>query len=178
MIGPLIAITGGPGAGKTTLVDALAKAECSTVAEAGRAILEEQRANSGSATHNDDQKRYAALQLTRCLNDYDLAKTHTGPVWFDRSIIDVYGYYLLIGLPIPDAVKRACDQYRYAKDALIAPHWSEIYRNDALRKQNEAEAEATGEAVREAYTVNGYRLIELPKTSVADRIAFATEHSS
>ncbi|MGP1353074.1 MAG: AAA family ATPase [Parasphingopyxis sp.] len=170
---PLIAVTGGPGAGKTTLVDALADEGFATVPEAGRAILEEQKRSGGSATHDGDRVRYAELQFQRCIADYEAALTLPPPVWFDRTIVDVYGYYLLIGEAVPDRVKRACDTHRYAKDALLAPFWPDIFCNDELRRQDEAEARATENALREAYTANGYQLVELSKASIADRVAFA-----
>lgn len=172
----LIAITGGPGTGKTTLVHALADEGFATVPEAGRAILEEQKRSGGNATHDGDRVRYAELQFERCIADYDAALTLPRPVWFDRSIVDVYGYYRLIGEAVPDRVKRACDTRRYAKDVLLAPFWADIFRNDDLRRQDEAEARATEEAMREAYTANGYQLFELPKASIADRVAFAVDH--
>lgn len=172
----LIAITGGPGSGKTTFVEALAEAGYTTVPEAGRAILQEQRKIDGNATHEGDRKLYADLQLDRCIRDYHTATALDGPVWFDRSIVDVYGYCLLIDLPVSDALKRACADHRYAGDTLLTPHWPEIYRNDDLRRQDEAEAAATCEVMREAYARCGYRIVELPKASVADRVTFARTH--
>lgn len=170
----LIAITGGPGAGKTTLVEALAKAGFSTVPEAGRTILEKQRRSGGTATHDGDRLRYAELQLQRCIADHEAAQALRPPVWFDRSIVDVHGYYLLIGEPVPDRVKRACETHRYAENALLAPFWAEIFCNDDLRRQDQSEARATEEAMREAYAANGYRLIELPKIGIEERVTFAT----
>lgn len=174
----LIAITGGPGAGKTTLVNALADEGFATISEAGRAILEEQKRSGGNATHYADRVRYAELQFARCIADYQAALTLPPPVWFDRTIVDVYGYYLLIGEAVPDRVKRACDTHRYTETALLAPFWTEIFRNDDLRRQDEAEARATEDALREAYTANGYQLVELPRASTADRVAFAVRRST
>lgn len=45
----LFIITGGPGAGKTTLIDALSAAGFPTSREAGRRIIQEQLDSGGSA---------------------------------------------------------------------------------------------------------------------------------
>ena len=44
----LIVITGGPGAGKTTLINLLREAGFATAPEAGRAIIQDQSAIGGS----------------------------------------------------------------------------------------------------------------------------------
>ena len=45
----LFVITGGPGSGKTTLIDALARAGFARTVEAGRAIIQDQQAIDGPA---------------------------------------------------------------------------------------------------------------------------------
>ena len=45
----LFIITGGPGSGKSTVIDALAKRGISTMSEAGRAIIQDQVAIGGEA---------------------------------------------------------------------------------------------------------------------------------
>lgn len=45
----LFVVTGGPGAGKTTLIAALAAAGLATMQEAGRAVIREKSAMGGQA---------------------------------------------------------------------------------------------------------------------------------
>ena len=47
-------LTGGPGAGKTTLIEALRDAGFATAPEAGRAIIRDQLAIGGPATHQNN----------------------------------------------------------------------------------------------------------------------------
>ena len=49
-------LTGGPGAGKTTLIEALRSAGFATTVEAGRAIIRDQLDIGGQATHQNDPR--------------------------------------------------------------------------------------------------------------------------
>ena len=59
----LIVITGGPGAGKTTLVDHLSRAGFAVMTEAGRAIIQEQTAIGGQGLPWLDLVLFAELML-------------------------------------------------------------------------------------------------------------------
>ncbi|WP_321163363.1 MULTISPECIES: AAA family ATPase [unclassified Sphingomonas] len=58
-------ITGGPGSGKTTLIDALAAEGIRHMPEAGRAIIRDQVAIGGSALPWADRAAFADLMLAR-----------------------------------------------------------------------------------------------------------------
>jgi predicted ATPase len=96
-------------------------------------------------------------------------------VFFDRGITELVGYFRLIGMPVPAHFENAARLFRYGRTVFVAPAWPEIYRNDAERKQDLAEAIATTEAVAGAYGDAGYECVALPKASVADRVDFILE---
>ncbi len=56
-------ITGGPGAGKTSLLEALAAAGHACMPEAGRAVIRDQRAIGGPALPWTDPPAFAAQML-------------------------------------------------------------------------------------------------------------------
>ena len=58
-------ITGGPGSGKTSLIDALARAGHAHTVEAGRAIIQDQRAIDGPALPWRDPLAFAELMLSQ-----------------------------------------------------------------------------------------------------------------
>ena len=60
----LFIITGGPGSGKSTVIDALARRGISTMAEAGRAIIQDQVAIGGNALPWADRRVFAELMLS------------------------------------------------------------------------------------------------------------------
>ncbi|MBX3492933.1 MAG: AAA family ATPase [Parvibaculum sp.] len=165
-------VTGGPGAGKTKLIEGLAARGFRCVEEAGRRIIREQAQTGGNATHAGDRFAYRALMLAHAVGTYEAEMGTAQPVFFDRGVPDLIGYSRLIGAEVPPQLEEAVARCRYNGTVFIAPPWAEIYDNDAERKQDFAEAVATHDAMRTAYGDAGYALVELPLTSVEARINF------
>ena len=104
-----------------------------------------------------------------------MAEATTGPVFFDRGVTDLVGYLTLIGRPVPDHVLRAAGRFRYNRRVFIAPPWPDIFRQDRERKQSLEEAVRTYEAMVDVYGAYGYELVELPRSSVGQRVRFVLE---
>lgn len=165
-------ITGGPGAGKTTLIEALRHAGYHCVTEAGRTIIRQQLASGGNALPWGNRDAFARQMFERSVADYEANQTLGTPVFFDRGIPDVTGYIRLCGLALPPDISSANEQWRYNPVVFIAPPWEEIFSNDAERKQTYAEAVATANMMTDVYSALGYQLKTLPRSSVEQRIAF------
>lgn len=170
-----IVLTGGPGSGKTSLIEALAAAGHATSPEAGRAIIRRQQAIDGQALPWRDRALFAELMLDRELETHARSEDADGPVFFDRGVPDVAGYLTLCGLPVPAHVERAAREIRYDRQVFIAPIWPEIFGQDAERRQDLDEARRTFDAMAEVYPRLGYDLVELPKAPVAERLTFVLE---
>jgi predicted ATPase len=167
-----IVVTGGPGAGKTTLISALAARGFATMPEAGRAVIKAQGAAGGKGLPWADRALFAELMLAADIESHRLAHEREGPVIFDRGIPDIAGYLALCGLPVPERLDRAMRQCRYARKVLLAPPWRAIFGQDAERRQDFDEAQRTCRMVAAAYAGQGYELLELPRVSVEARVAF------
>ena len=171
-------ITGGPGSGKTTLVEYLERQGFYRSNEAGRGIIQDQMAVDGPALPWRDRALFAELMLSWEMRSYrfaeELAVEET--VLFDRGIPDVIGYLRLETLDVPAHILRAGEQFRYNRRVFIAPPWPEIYRRDAERKQDLDTARRTHAVMKSVYTELGYELIELPRLPVAARADFIRAH--
>ncbi len=165
-------ITGGPGSGKSTLVDALAARGFARTVEAGRAIIQEQVASGGSALPWSDPMAFAEAMFEWELRSYNDARKRDGVVFFDRGIPDVAGYLRLMNLTVPARIDAAARSHRYNARVFVAPPWPEIFAQDAERKQTLDEAERTYRALTATYAGYGYALVELPRASVSERAAF------
>ncbi|PZT71717.1 MULTISPECIES: AAA family ATPase [unclassified Streptomyces] len=122
-----VVITGGPGSGKSTLIDHLHGMGYARSVEAGRGVIRDQMAIGGPALPWADRALFAELMLSWELRSYRMAAGSAEPVLFDRGVPDVVGYLRLEGLPVPDHVHTAAETFRYHRRVLIAPPWPEIY---------------------------------------------------
>ncbi|MGD9844710.1 MAG: AAA family ATPase [Variibacter sp.] len=170
-----VVVTGGPGAGKTTLIDALEREGYARTIEAGRAIIREQSEQGGSALPWVDPVAFAARMFEWELRSYRTARAHPGITIFDRGLPDLIGYYALIRREMPDDVRRAAEIHRYNGRVFIAPPWRTIFAQDTERKQDFSEAVGTYLAMVGAYAACGYELVELPCVTVAERVRFVRD---
>ncbi|YCO01973.1 AAA family ATPase [Vibrio sp. VNB-15] len=166
----LIVFTGGPGSGKTSVIEHLIELGYVCAPEVGRKVIKQQVDVSGSALpwHNKVAFRDEMIREEKC--NHGVYKE--GKLWafFDRCIIDSYGYSKLENLPLSDDLLSACRTMRYAKQVFIFPPWEAIFANDEERKQDFSEAVRTYQAMVKAYQHFGYELIEVPKTTVEQRV--------
>ena len=172
-------ITGGPGAGKTTVLTELARRGYVCVPEDARTIIQEQVAAGGKALPWADAPRFAELLTERSIATYleQATTNHHASVYFDRGIPDAFTCADLIGHTLSDALRERAMQHRYCDPVFLAPWWPEIYTTDTERLQSREEAERTEHAVTKTYTNLGYRIVRLPRATPAERADFIIEHS-
>ncbi|MDH4981351.1 AAA family ATPase [Hyphomicrobium sp. D-2] len=165
-----IVITGGPGAGKSTLVAALARHGAAVMPEAGRAIIQAQDAIGGGALPNVDRRLFAELMLSWDLRSYREGAERNRLTFYDRGIPDCIGYLELNGMPVPNHFEIAARMHRYGRHVFVAPPWAQIFTQDAERTQSFDEAVATHDAICAVYRRLGYELIPLPCGTVDSRV--------
>jgi predicted ATPase len=73
----LYVVTGGPGSGKSTLIEALAASGVPGMPEAGRAIIQDQVAIGGNALPWSDRQAFAELMLSWEMRSYRAALSRT-----------------------------------------------------------------------------------------------------
>jgi predicted ATPase len=165
-------ITGGPGSGKSTLIDELEKMGYARSVEAGRAIIQSQLKIGGNSLPWTDPAAFAEWMLCWEINSYCTALKSKGPVIFDRGIPDIISYLRIMNLTVPEYMERAVDLFPYNKKVFIAPPWESIFTQDEERKQTFQESRLLFDSLIQTYTGYGYELIPLPLESVAVRSKF------
>lgn len=168
-------ITGGPGSGKSTLIEALAAAGIATSSEVGRAIIKEELASGGTALPWLDHLAFAEKMVVREVAAHQAALASGETVMLDRGVPDVVGFLRASGLAVPPHIDAAARRCRYNSRVFIAPWWPEIFTTDAERKQTPDEAGATFAIMIETYRVYGYTLVELPRATAEARVAFVLD---
>ena len=164
--------TGGPGSGKTSVIEALRARGYLCVDEVGRQIIKEQMAIGGDGHHGGDRLKYRELMLSRSIFAYQAVEERKDPVFFDRGIPDLIGYGALIGAETPLHILRAAALFRSNKRVFIFSSWPEIYGQDDERKQDFAEAHETWRVMAETYPQSGYELVEVPRMGISERAEF------
>ncbi|NDW10882.1 AAA family ATPase [Dysgonomonas sp. 520] len=168
-------ITGGPGVGKTSLINELGSRGYNTVSEVAREIIKHQVETNGKALPWSDRKLYSDLMLKHSIGDYLRLAESPEIFFFDRGIPDTYGYEVLLGFQIEKNLDMAVREYKYNRTVFILPPWEDIYHTDTERKQDYEEAVNTYMVMRSVYTQLGYNLIEVPKLPVEERADFVLQ---
>ena len=166
-------LTGGPGSGKTTLVEALKARGYATTDEAGRGVIREQMQSGGDGVALDRPRAFRRTDVR--MGAAILSRSPSGRVArsiFDRGLPDTIGYLRLEGLEVPAWMEEEAWRLRYNRRVFIAPPWKEIYGKDEERRQSWDVAVRTYEIMAEIYAELGYELVELPRASVAQRAEF------
>lgn len=114
-------ITGGPGVGKTTLLEALAKQGFPYVPEVAREIIREQASRNGDALPWANIPAYTHLMLSRSVESFEQHQKQESVLFFDRGIPDTLAYvHLTHQSPSPE-LQHAVQDFRYNPQVFILP---------------------------------------------------------
>ncbi|KGO84417.1 AAA family ATPase [Flavobacterium rakeshii] len=174
----IVVIIGGPGSGKTSLINELAKRGYICYPEISRQVTLEARRQGIEQLFLEKPLLFSELLLEGRKKQHSQAQQETVPVVFlDRGIPDVLAYMHYIGDAYPAFFDEACKNHRYTKIFFLPP-WEEIYTPDEERYENFEQAKLIADHLAETYTNYGYNLIEVPKETLDNRILFILEHLS
>jgi predicted ATPase len=168
-------LSGGPGAGKTAVIEVLRARGYRCVEEVARKILKQQMKFDGDAVDWKDQAAFREVMLSWSIADFESVDERVRPVFFDRGIPELTAYANPPGVEAPAHLQRAAALFRYNPIVFVAPPWQEIYCTDAERKQSFEEAIDVWRRVTPCYEKCGYVPIELPRVAPEKRADFILE---
>ena len=169
-----IILTGGPGGGKSSVLEALRSRGYLCIDEVARDLIKKEVALDGDALPWKDVAKFRDRMFQEQMKVYE-AVDHGGIVFFDRGLVDCLAYSRLIDVEIPEEMKKLSQDNRFHELVFVTPPWEEIYRNDEERKQTFQEAIETYNQIIATYREYGYQTIDLPKVSVEKRADFILE---
>ena len=165
-----IVLTGGPGAGKRSLLLALHARGYTVVHETVRAVIQERRASGRPP--RPQPLAFAQEILRRDIEQFDQQNAISGIAFYDRSVLDALWMLDQVVPFQPRELQELVVRYPYYRKVFVLPPWDVIYAQDAERDQTLADAVRVHAMLDAWYRRCGYELIEVPKASVAERCAF------
>lgn len=166
-----IALTGGPGVGKSTLLEILAHRGYNIVPEAARLVIEREILKDSDCLPWKDIQKF---QYTVSSLQFELEEAiPKGIVFSDRGLIDGYAYSKIDGIKSPEIILEK-GKGRYDKVFLLdqLPN----YQKDNSRREDIEKAKTIHEAIRSAYKEFEYSPIDVPVFSPEERADFILFH--
>lgn len=163
-------ITGGPGGGKTALLNALAERGYRVAPEAARRIIRARLAQG--LPPRPEPAAFAREILASDMEQYRAAQAHDGVTFFDRGVPDALYMLDLAGAITREEAAGLVQRFPYNNTVFLLPPWEDIYGTDAERDQSFEEAVAVFEGMSRWYAQWGYQTVEVPRVSVEARVTF------
>jgi len=160
-----IVISGGPGSGKTTLVNLLRNRGHECVEEFSRIIIENAQKKGEKNIFKSEPISFSEEIWKGRKEQYEKFDIYWGKakkpyVFFDRGLHDVVAYLECNGVPY-DPHKFDLSNFPYEM-ALLLPPWKAIYIKDNERKEDFEETEKLYFYIKNTYQKNNIPIIEIP----------------
>ena len=167
-----IVITGGPGTGKSSIIRQLEKHGYECLHEISRQVTLEAQKQGISQLFLEKPLLFSEKLLEgRKIQHREADIIPTSLIFIDRGIPDVLAYMDYFNTTYSVYFTNACKEYPYDKIFFLPP-WEEIYQSDNERYESFKEASLISKYLFETYKKYGYTPIEVPKTSIEERIQF------
>ncbi|NJL83415.1 MAG: AAA family ATPase [Chloroflexaceae bacterium] len=170
LYGQKYVLTGGPGAGKTTLVNYLASIGEATLAEAAADLIREQMA-LGIQFPNlepDFEVNVLKLQLHRELK----INPALPRIFLDRGLLDALAYYQLFQKrqsPLMESITQRMKQEKVYMKVFLIEHQG-LMKTTSVRTETIKQALLLEKLQEENYKTLGYDVIRIPFDAIKSRI--------
>lgn len=167
-----VVISGGPGTGKTTLINHLKTRGFICYDEISRQVTLQARKDGIEQLFLTQPLLFSEKLLDGRKQQFENASKESEPVVFlDRGLPDVLAYMDYIGDSYPAYFVETCDTYNYDSIFILAP-WQEIFTTDSERYESFEEAIEIHQHLLETYMRFGYQLLDVPFGNIKNRTDF------
>jgi predicted ATPase len=171
-----IVITGGPGTGKSSIINELIKRNYPCLEEISRQVTLDARENGVEQLFLTNPLLFSELLLKGRKDQFDSAHSSNETLMFlDRGIPDIVAYMDYIGDTYPQPFIEACKDNNYDHIFILAP-WQEIFKSDSERYESFEQAIKIHDHLVSTYQRFGYNMVDVPFGSVEYRTDFITAY--
>lgn len=167
-------ITGGPSAGKTTLINVLERLGHAVIPEAARTYIDEQISKGLTIEQiraDEQQFQHEILKLKQ------KNETNHDPsllTFFDRGMQDSVAYLRYFGFELQEWVLQHMYKFTYKNVFLLEP--LPIFENDYARTEGPGSAEQLYHLLHDAYKTYGMNPVVVPVMPPEERAEFVLSH--
>ncbi len=173
-----IVITGGPGSGKSVVINELIQRDYVCMPEISREVTLNARKSGIEQLFLNEPMLFSKMLLEGRKEQYlEAERTGAAIVFFDRGLPDVNAYLDHFNLVYDDYFHRMVEDYTYHK-IFIMPPWPDIYQMDTERYEDFDQAREIFRSIEKIYRRLGYDLISVPKGTVEERVDFILKQIS
>lgn len=165
-----IVITGGPGTGKSTIIDLLEEKGYTCHREVSREVIKQEMEKGTDHLPWENVSGFSNLVFDGQTSQYRKAQEGTLN-FYDRGIVDVIAYLKRDKLPT-DAIEPLVQHYKYASKVFVTPPWEDIYSTDNERREDFEAMNEIHNILVDLYKNFGYEVIEVPKGEAEERVNF------
>ena len=167
-----IVISGGPGSGKTTIINQLSQRGYTCYDEVSRSIIQQGQEAGIEQLFLTDPELFSKKLLEGRIQQFIDAKTIDEKlVFLDRGIPDIVAYMDFKQEESPKSFTDACEKCRYDFVFLLPP-WEKIYKQDNERYETFEESRAIYENLKKTYTNYGYEIVEVSFGNLMERVNY------
>lgn len=160
-----IIISGPPGSGKTTIINALKEKDYNCLEEINPAKINDPAIKNNKNSLSEFLFKHREKQYNQ----------FTGQLaFYDRSMIDVVAYLSYWNIQYPKHWSQIIQNCQYANNVFYTPSWKEIYKKSTNRLETYKEAQLIDFFLKKTYLDFGYNIIEIPKVGLEERLNFIT----
>ena len=168
-----IVITGGPGSGKTEIINSLSKKNFYCFKEVSREIIRPEQLKGIENYFSDKpiefSKRLIKKRKEQYIESSNLSLSKRKPViFFDRGLHDIFAYLNYIKKSYNN-IKFKLEDYSY-DIAFILPPWKKIYKTDSERKESYEQSIQIHKYIRSIYIKYKIQLFEIKPNTIENRV--------
>jgi predicted ATPase len=167
-----IVITGGPGTGKSSIIEELKLRGHLCFDEISRQVTLEARKNGVEQLFLTQPLLFSQMLLKGRAKQFMDANNHENTtVFLDRGLPDVLAYMDYFGSDYPEDFVNICQDSTYDAIFILAP-WQEIFQSDSVRYETFEQSEIIHQHLLKTYKNFNYHLVDIPFDTVKKRADF------